>query len=152
MIKALFKKIVVAVNGSEKSINALKYAIVMAKLYHLQLRVVYVIDTCSIKKLLLTKFFVKSEADRINEQLEFDGQKYLAYSKSLAESKSIKVELDLRRGAVFSEIVRSANEFSANIIILGSCNNNSCLEIMENAPCNVLAVNESHIEQVFKMA
>ena len=61
MIRTLFKKIVVAYNGSISSLHAVMYGVMMAKIYKCQVKVVYVVDTDSIKRLVLKKFLVNDE-------------------------------------------------------------------------------------------
>ena len=64
MIKPLFQNVLVLVNGSESSIHAVQYGILMSKLYHCNLKAVYVVDTATLKQLTLSKFFVADESDR----------------------------------------------------------------------------------------
>lgn len=61
MIKPFFQKVLVAYNGSKSSLHAVMYAILMAKAYKCRVKVVYVVDTDTIKKLTLTKFLMKEE-------------------------------------------------------------------------------------------
>ena len=58
MIKSLFQKVIVAYNGSKSSLNALMYGIVLAKIHKIQLKIVYVVDSASIKSLVLTKIMI----------------------------------------------------------------------------------------------
>ena len=75
MIKPLLQKLVVAVNGSEQSLNAAMYAIMFAKQYKCDLKVVYVVDTATLKQLELSNFFIPDESARYKARLESDGQK-----------------------------------------------------------------------------
>ena len=45
MAKSFFKKIVVAINGKQSSIQTAMYAVMMAKIYNIEIRFVFVIDT-----------------------------------------------------------------------------------------------------------
>ena len=54
MTKPLFSNILVAVSGSDASIHAAKYAIIMAKQYRCRLSAVYVVDTATIRQLTLS--------------------------------------------------------------------------------------------------
>ena len=59
MIKPLFQKVLVAYNGSKSSLHAVMYAILMAKCYKCHVKVVCVVDTATIKHLMLTKFVIE---------------------------------------------------------------------------------------------
>ena len=60
MIKSLFKKAIVAVNGSKSSEHALMYSFIIAKQMQISLKVVFVVDTATINHLALSKFFIAS--------------------------------------------------------------------------------------------
>ena len=165
MIKPLFQNIIVAVNGSEQSIHAAMYAILMAKLYRCHLKVVYVVDTATLKKLTLSKFFVSEESASYEKNLTEDGNRYLVYISDLAKSKGITIETELRKGAVWSEIIASADDFNAGLILLGGrpysesdgairhdATSMANSEIIGSAHCSVLVVREPKIEQLFKLA
>ena len=147
MGKVFFKKLIVAINGRESSICAAMYSIMMARTYNTELKFIYVIDTATIKYLSLNRFLVSSEAEDFSEKLKKDGEHYLNYVKMLAISKGIKAETEIRRGGVFTEVVKSADEFESDLIILGSENK----DIYENAHCPVLVVKDKDIEAKFKI-
>ena len=81
----LLKKIIVAINGSESSVQAAMYAVMLAKQYSLALRAVYVVDTATIKFLTSSKFLVSEEKDSYETDLRRDGKTYLEYVKNLAK-------------------------------------------------------------------
>ena len=164
MIKPLFQKLIVAVNGSERSIHAAMYAIMLAKQLKCDLKAIYVVDTATIRQLTLTKFFVSEESANFETNLTEDGTRYLNYVASLAKQKGVKIETELRKGSVFSEIIKAADDYKASAILLGgkehetaftgnrdsiSANNG---DIIANARCNVLVVREPDIEKLFKIA
>jgi nucleotide-binding universal stress UspA family protein len=161
MAKSFFKKILVAINGKQSSIVTAMYAIMMAKTYNLDLRFVFVIDTATIKFLSINKLII---SDDLEERLEADGKRYLEYVEMLASSKGVKCEKDLRKGGVFSEVVNSAQEFGADLILIGgnmrevdkggikhnlltSAENG----ILSNAKCPVMIVQKPNIEAEFKI-
>lgn len=165
MIKPLFRNIIVAINGSETSICAAEYGILMSKLYHCHLKAVYVIDTATLKQLTLNKYFVAEEGSEYESSLRADGARYLSYIKQLGEAKGVMVETELRSGAVWSELIDAADDYKANLILIGgfSMDKNSGLvnhdaisassrEIISNAHCSVLIVKEKMIDQLFKIA
>ena len=119
MIKPLFQRVVVAYNGSVSSLHAVMYAILMAKLYHCQVKVVFVVDTATIRQLTISKFMVKEEGDEIEGNLKSDGERNLEYVIKLAKSKGVRIDTELRSGAVWSEVITSADEYDADLILLG---------------------------------
>ncbi len=161
MIKPLFQKILVLVNGSEESIHAAQYGILMSKLYRCNMKVVYVVDTATLKQLTLSKIFVTEESSEYEESLRADGMRYLEYVTDLATAKDIKIETELLSGAVWSETVSAADEFGANLILIGGAERadgghetvrETYRLIMQNSPCSVLLVEEKQIEQLYKLA
>ena len=91
-MKSLIQTIVVAVSGSEASISAAKYGIIMAKLYRLRLVGVYVVDTATLRELLLSKIFVEDESTEYEKSLEENGHRYLNYVQDLAAKKGVQME------------------------------------------------------------
>ena len=158
-MKPLFSGIVLAVTGSEASILAAKYAIVMAKQQHCRLDAVYVVDTATIKQLTLHKIFIQEESAEYEKSLEANGIRYLAYVEELAKAKDVKIEKEIRKGAVYTEIIHAADERKADLIILGGWEKDRSArdiishthhEIMVNAKCTVMTVKAPGIEQVYK--
>jgi len=163
MIKPLFQNVLIAANGSESSLHASMYGILMAKQYHIKLKVVFVVDTATLRQLTLSKFFVADESDSYESNLCSDGDHYLKYVTDLARQKGIKIETELRKGAVWSEIIAAADEFKAGLILIGgkeiksydTLHRNvvsiSRSEIIASAHCSVMVVREPQIEQLFKL-
>ncbi len=161
MIKPLFKNVLVMVNGTEASINAVRYAILMAKLYQSEVRAAYVVDTATIRQLSLNRIFVDDESRDYERSLEQNGQRYLAFVEQLGKEKGVKIETELRRGAIWSEIVTVAEERKTDLILLGGTESTQSdkdvlssthKSILVNARCSVLVVKEKTVEQLFKLA
>lgn len=167
MIKPLFQKIVVAVNGSEPSFHAAMYGILLSKQYKCELKAIYVVDTSTLRHLTMSKIFIEEESLEYEQQLENDGKRYLSYLEKLAKEKDVKIQTELKKGSIWSELIKSAEDFEASLILVGGkehkndssrdfiqldkiSRTNS--EIIGSAGCNVLVVNEPDIEKLFKMA
>jgi len=160
-MKPLFSNIVVVLSGSDASILAAKYAIVMAKTYRCHLSAVYVVDTATLKQLTLHKIFVQDESQEYESSLHANGERYLSFVEELARTKGLKIEKVIREGAVCTEILAVAQEKKADLILLGGWErgrssrdlfSHSHREIMLNAKCSVMLVKEQGIEQIFKHA
>lgn len=161
MIKPHFSNIIVAINGSDSSIIAAKYAIVMAKSYGCRLSAVYVVDTATIRQLTLHKIFIQEESQEYQKSLEANGDRYLSFVEELAIAKGVKIEREIRQGAVYTEILAVADDKKADLIILGGVEkdrsprdifSHSHREIMINAKCSVLLVKETDIDKLYKQA
>jgi len=161
MLRPLISNIIVAVNGSEASILAAKYAIVMAKNYHCKLVAVYVVDEATIKQLSLSKIFVPEESQEYLKGLTANGERYLTFVDELASAKGIKIEKIIRHGAVLTEILNVAEEKETDLIIFGGWEktrnardifSHPYREIMINAKCSILLVKEPGIDVIYKRA
>lgn len=166
MVKPLFQNVLIVINASEASIHAAQYGILMSKLYRCNLKAVYVVDTASLKQLTTNKFFVAEESNMFEKNLLADGQRYLDYVSDLAKAKGVKIETEIRSGAVWSEVIMAADEMKAGLILLGGYKsemNSSVIEkhdavssfsrdIISHANCSVLVVREKMIEQLYKLA
>ncbi len=160
MIKPLFNSILVVLNGSEASVQAAQYGILMARLYRCDMKVIYVVDTATLKELTLSKFFVAEESLDYENSLTEDAKRYLQYVENLAKAKGIKIETELRKGSVWSEVVAYAEDSKTDLILLGEHQHNKSndvvtsayREIISHSSCSVLVVREKNIEQLYKMA
>jgi len=160
-MKPLISNIITAVTGSDASIMAAKYAIVMAKFYRCRLSAVYVVDTATIKQLTLSKIFIMEESTEYEQSLEANGQRYLSFVEELAHAKGVKIEKEIRRGAVYTEIIAAADERNADLIVMGGWEKDrnardivgqAHREIMINARCSVLLVKNPDIDHLYKQA
>lgn len=164
MARKFFKKIIVAVNGRQSSVHAAMYGIMMAKTYGLELKFVYVVDTATIKFLSMNKLLITDEKVDFEERIKDDGQHYLNYASMIAATKGVKSETELKCGGVFTEIIKAAEEYEADLIIIGGNEKenqrggirravvgNDKNDILNNAKCPVLVVQKDDIEAVFKI-
>jgi len=160
-MRPLISNIVTVVTGTDASILAAKYAIVLAKTYHCKLTAVYVVDTATIRQLTLSKIFIQEEAAEYEKSLETNGERYLAYIDELAGAKGVKADKVMRNGAIFTEVLHVADEKKADLILLGGWEKDtktrdiighSHREIMANAKCSVVLVKEPNIDQIYKHA
>lgn len=165
MARQLFHRIIAAVNGSESSIHAAMYGVALAKTCRLDLKIVYVVDTAALRQLTLSKFFTDSERAMYEANLCADGDRYLTYIGDMALAKGVQPERELLKGAVWAEVVKAADAFNADMILVGggddkefrggagdrrASQSSSRSEIIARAHCSVLAVKQKNIEEIFK--
>jgi nucleotide-binding universal stress UspA family protein len=160
-MKPLIQNILVAISGSDASVGAAKYAIVLARQYRCNLTAVYVVDTATLRQLVITNIFLEDESEDYEKSLLENGDRYLNYVRQLAAQKGQKVETVLRKGSVFGEILKEAQEKSSDLILLGGWEKDrrerdiiseSHKEILMSSKCSVLVVKEREIERIFKQA
>ena len=164
MSKSFFKKMIVAVNGHRSSIHSAMYAIMMARSYNIEIKFIYVVDTATVKYLSMNKFLVSDERYDYEARLKEDGERYLAYAQMLAGSKGVKCETELRSGGVFTEILRAADEYEADLIILGGNESDAEKhhvkrnvlssdqnEVLVHSKCPVMIIQKPDIEKIFKI-
>ena len=163
MGKSFFKKIIVAINGRQSSLNAAMYAIMMAKTYHISLKFVYVVDTATIKYLAMNSLIMSDSKYSLEDKLRSDGENYLNYAVMLASKKGLTVDKELRSGGVYTEILKAAEEYQADLIILGGNGNdersavkNNVLnhhqnEVLSSSKCPVMIVQKPDIEKLFNI-
>lgn len=158
-MSAIINNILVAISGSDSSINGAKYAIMLAKTFKWDLSVVYVIDTSTLKELLISKIFIEEESSEFEHNLEANGNRYLDYIEELARNKGVKVKKILKRGGIATMILEAAEEADADLIVLGAWQQNkskrelitkSHMDILFDSKKSVLIVKEQEIETMFK--
>ncbi|MDR0684984.1 MAG: universal stress protein [Spirochaetaceae bacterium] len=155
MKKPLVSSIVAAISGSNASILAAKYAIVMAKQYKCRLCAVNVIDTNLVNELFLEKILVESEASEYESFMESNGRRFLDFVVELAAAKGVKITTDLRRGAVFAEIICAANEHNSDLIILGGSKKERIssgihCEILLRSDCSILVSKDPNVDLKYR--
>ncbi|HOV14460.1 MAG TPA: universal stress protein [Spirochaetota bacterium] len=156
-MKQIVKKILVAVSGSDSSINASKYAILFSKSLGVELVAVYVVDTQSLRDLIATKIFIEEESNEYEKNMVANGNRYLSYVEDLAKSKSLSVKKILKKGNIM--ILETSIEEKVDLIILGGWEINrskrdliskSHMDIMMDSKVPVLIAKEEDIENMFK--
>lgn len=154
---------IVAVSGRENSLHAAMYAIMMSKTYGISLKFVYVVDTETIKFLSLNRLLITEEKDGFEKKLRENGENYLKYVQLLAGKKGVHAETEMRDGGVFTEILKAADEYDADLIILGGSErekdglttkkrfiNRDENDVLVNANRPVMIIQDPDIENQFK--
>jgi nucleotide-binding universal stress UspA family protein len=161
MTKPIISHIIAVITGSDASILAAKYAIVMSKAYRCKMSAVYVVDTATIRQLTLSKIFIQEESQEYEKSLTANGERYLSFVEELARAKGVRIDREIRRGAVYTEILTAADDKKADLIVLGGWEkdrnprdiiSHAHREIMLNAKCSVLLVKEPGIDLMYKQA
>ncbi len=111
----MYKKILLAVDGSEGAKKAVSQGVKFAKKIDAKVMAVYVIDTSTFVSLPET--FVWESAEGL---LKEEGRKVLRNVRETGKRQNIKIETLIREGSPAKEIVESASQEKADLIILGT--------------------------------
>jgi nucleotide-binding universal stress UspA family protein len=110
----MYKKMVLAVDGSEVSKNAAKHAVALAKSTGGELLAIHVIPPFDVTEIESFK------PDTIMKGLREEGEKILSEVKALASKEGVKVETRVEDGIPYDRICEVAEESDADLIIMGS--------------------------------
>jgi len=158
-MKKIFETIVVAINGTEASISAFKYALALQKAYGSRVIGCYVVDTATIRQLTISRIFIPEESQEYERNLENSGLRYLNFCNELARQKRLSIETLIRKGSVAGELIKFAMEVKADLIVVGG-NPQEALyrdaiadanrEVVINARCPVLFVKPPVGDELYK--
>lgn len=107
--------IIVAIDGSEHALDALKYAIIEAKAFGDKL--ILVNAQAKIDPFLEKQF---NNQDNLQQHYEQQGKRLLASAIELLKTTDLKYEAKIRVGVPSIEITNEAKEQQARCIVLGS--------------------------------
>ena len=111
-------KILVYVDGTDTSIAAAEYAIVLAKLHAAPLHAAYIVDTKVLEDLMRARIFIKEEAADYEYDLEEDGKRYRNHVRQLGRAKQVEVNPILVRGEPAREIVKQIEALEIDLLVL----------------------------------
>ena len=112
-------KILVYINGTEESITAAQYALVLAASTGASLKVLYVVNTKALNDLVTARIFLKEEQREYEHDLQADAERYLNHVRDLARSKGVFIETQSTVGNVHQEIVNRVREDQIDLLIIG---------------------------------
>jgi nucleotide-binding universal stress UspA family protein len=111
--KIIFSKILVAIDGSEPSMDAADYAIIICKQYNAELYALHVI------RVDVDLFGAYAESDFIKSMRD-EGQKYLDKVKLNAEEKNIQIKSEIIASInIAGGIVDYAQQKNIDLIVVG---------------------------------
>jgi len=146
-VEPLFRHILVPIDGSEPSLQAVKMALrIIGLCPACKMTVLYVID-----KLVLNELarFSKHSQKEVDAELEEQGRRYLELARKDAEHQSVAVGCQTRRGNPFEEVIAAANDLSADLIVMGHTGRHGTSRVLigsvtqrvlDYAPCPVLVM------------
>jgi nucleotide-binding universal stress UspA family protein len=111
----MFQHILVAIDGSKISNQALEAAIEEARVWKATVHAIYVVETG-----LFSSLPMDSTWEIMYSMLENEGNRALETARELAERSGVKIEPLMKQGHAGTEIVRAAAELGADLVIVGS--------------------------------
>jgi len=144
-VEPLFRHILVPIDGSEPSLQAVQMTLRIVELCPAcTITVLYVIDKLVLNELVR---FSKRNEQEVEAELEEQGRRYLELARSSAERQGASVHSEIRRGEPFEEVIAAANDLSADLIVMGHTGRRGTSRVLigsvtqrvlDYAPCPVL--------------
>ena len=117
--KAFIKKILLVVDGHDRSIKAAKYAILLShNLKTAELYGIAVVDTKTLRELMKSKIFIESESYEYAEELKKNAGRYLNFVEELAKKKDLEIKKVIKEGSIHGKVIETADEIDADLIIV----------------------------------
>jgi nucleotide-binding universal stress UspA family protein len=145
------ERILVYIDGTEESLTAAQYAIMLSKAVGAMLYGTFIVNTHALNDLLKSHIFVESEQVEYQRDLEEDAGKYLNHFETMAASKGISVQILQESGIVHVKLKEMIREYDIDMLVVGELSRirsrrdeflNETERAMRNAPCSVLVVKD----------
>lgn len=152
MSKAPFRKILVYLDGSEGSMTASMYAILLASYSKASLHAVYVVNTKALGDLVKSRIFVDQEKKEFLEDLKKDAKRHLRHTERLAASKDVDITAEAIEGSPHKEILSYIKNNGIDLLVLGSVNairsrrdelTSETDRLLRTSPCPVVVVRDT---------
>src|SRR5512139_1383253 len=115
MASKLYKKILIATDGSEYTKNSIDYGIDLAKNTQAKLHVIYVIDTAAFASIPMDAAW-----ESMYELLKQEGDEATGYVAEKAMADGLEVQRLTVEGHPAEEIIKYAEKNSVDLIIMGT--------------------------------
>lgn len=122
MDKVPFSRLMVYLDGSEGSLNALMYGIMVAKATKAELHAIYIVNTKAVSDLFKSHIFIASEKDSYLEDLRQDANRHLKHARKMASSKDIDIVTMAIEGSPHVEVLDYIKQNGIDLLLLGSIN------------------------------
>ncbi len=154
-MKIVLEKILVPVDFSEASDNALRYGKAFAEAFNSELHVLHVFEE-PVVPAWTTEGYIPA-LQSVREELEKRARQKLEECLSAEEREKFRAQLVLKTGSPFVEIIRYARDTDIDLIVIGTHGRGPIAHILlgsvadrvvRKAPCPVLTVRPSEHEFV----
>jgi nucleotide-binding universal stress UspA family protein len=115
MVSDVYKKILVATDGSEHTEKAIRYAVELARLAEAKIYALYVVDTAAFATIPMDVAW-----ESMYELLHQEGREATGKVAELCAKAGVDVEEKLIEGHPAEEIMRISEELGVDVIVVGS--------------------------------
>jgi nucleotide-binding universal stress UspA family protein len=150
----------VYVDGSEQSLAAAMYAVLLSSSLGAELHALSVVNSSALGELVRSHIFLESEKAEYQRELEADAARYLDEARELARRKGVSLVTATASGSVHAEIRKSAVERGIDLLVLGEFSGvrsrrdefyDETERAMRSAPCSVLVVKaDARIQELYE--
>lgn len=117
-----FSRILVYLDGSEGSMSASMYAVLLARSTGASLHALYCINTKALGDLVKAHIFVSQEKAEYLEDLNKDARRHIRHIEKLAQSKNVTVKGEIVEGSPSAEVSRYIKANGIDLLVLGPVN------------------------------
>lgn len=114
-----FSKILVYLDGSEGSMDAYMYAVLLAKAVRAKLHAVYVVNTKALNDLVRSRIFLDKESSVYLEDLRKDASRHIRHAERVARSKGLTVTTSTLEGSPHKAVQDYIKENGIGLLVLG---------------------------------
>lgn len=115
MASKLYKKILIATDGSEYTKRAVDYAVDLAKNTEAKLYAIYVVDTAAFASIPMDAAW-----ESMYELLKQEGDEATKYVSDVAQREGLEVDRLTVEGHPAEEIIKHAEKNSVDLIVMGT--------------------------------
>ena len=115
MASKLYKKILIATDGSEYTKNSIDYGLELAKNTEAKVHVIYVIDTAAFASIPMDAAWESMYA-----LLKQEGDEATRYVADKAKAEGLEVERNTVEGHPAEEIIKYSEKNAINLIVMGT--------------------------------
>ncbi len=117
-----FDNILVYLDGSEGSINALMYSIMISKKTGAELHAVYVVNTKALNDLVKSNIFAPWERESYLKDLKEDAKRHIKHAVKLSLKKEVQINAFEMEGSPHIEVADYIRKNSIDLLVMGSIN------------------------------
>ncbi|MGD1822725.1 MAG: universal stress protein [Pleomorphochaeta sp.] len=146
-----FKHILAYIDGSEESMSAMMYSILLAKQNKAKLDVMYVVNTRALSDLVKAGIFLDLERTEYQQDLQNDAQRYLKHATKLANMKEVDIDCIVEEGSAHKIVREYIRKNDVDLILVGGISgirsrrdelNSEADRILRTASCPVLVIRD----------
>jgi nucleotide-binding universal stress UspA family protein len=145
------RKVLVYVDGTEESVTAAHYAVLLCRSTGAELSAAYVVNTRALTDLVKTRIFLQSEQQEYQRDIEADADRYLNHIREIAHQKGVAIDTVKGSGTPNQEIRRIVEEKDIDLLVIGEISQvrsrrdefyNETERAMRRVNCSVLVVKD----------